>query len=177
MRHSRTTVPALAAIAMCLAGGTSAQATVLDHGRFSEESSFGPEVITDLPCLEGTAFVGTGSEVVRGQFVERSNGFHVSFREKHEATLVPLDGQGPTYVEQGNTDHGAFSDRSLTGNGLVTMTHVNNDNFVGYEDGKLVGSARIRVHEVEHFVVIDSDGDGQPEDVKVEFTINRVSCP
>jgi hypothetical protein len=176
MRGFTKAAAAVAAVGMC-GTATAAQATVLDHGRFSSDESVGPMLISDLPCLEGKEFMLTGTESISGQFVERANGFHVSFHEKHTGTAVPVDGQGPTYVERGNADHTAFTDRSLVGNGQVTLTHVNNDNFFGFEDGKLVASATIRIHELEHFVAVDTDGDGQPDTVKVDFAIDNVSCP
>jgi hypothetical protein len=41
----------------------------------------------------------------------------------------------------------------------------------------VVGSQIIRVHELEHFVGVDTDGDGAPDDVKVEFSRPVLSCP
>ena len=163
-------------LAMGAACATPAYAAVVDHGTFTSEEHFPPMTITDLPCLEGKEFVGTGAEFIRGSFVDAGDaGFHFRQIEKHESTLVPVDGQGPTYVESGNTDISVFNTRSASG--VFTFTHVNNDNFVAYENGKVVGSQMIRIHELEHIVTTDVDGDGEPDSVKVEISKNTLSCP
>jgi hypothetical protein len=162
-------------LAMGAASATPAYAAVVDHGTFTSEEHF-PPTITDLPCLEGKEFVGTGAEFIRGSFVDAGDaGTHFRQIEKHESTLVPVDGQGPTYVESGNTDISVFNTRSASG--VFTFTHVNNDNFVAYENGKVVGSQMIRIHELEHIVSTDVDGDGEPDSVKVEFSKETLSCP
>jgi hypothetical protein len=164
------------AVAMAVAFATPAYATVVDHGSFTSEEHFGPMVINDLPCLEGKEFVATGAEFIRGNFVDAGDaGFHFFQIEKHEGTAVPADGQGPTYVESGNTDVNVFNTRTVSG--VFTLTHVINDSFVAFEDGKLVGGATIRIHVVEHVVGTDTDGDGVPDSVKVEFSKPKISCP
>jgi hypothetical protein len=164
------------AVAMAVAWATPAYATVVDHGSFTSEEHFGPMVINDLPCLEGKEFVATGAEFIRGNFVDAGDaGFHFFQIEKHEGTAVPADGQGPTYVESGNTDVNVFNTRTVSG--VFTLTHVINDSFVAFEDGKLVGGATIRIHVVEHVVGTDTDGDGVPDSVKVEFSKPKISCP
>jgi hypothetical protein len=164
------------AVAMAVAFATPAYATVVDHGSFTSEEHFGPMVITDLPCLEGKEFVATGAEFIRGNFVDAGDaGFHFFQIEKHEGTAVPADGQGPTYIERGNTDVAVFNTRTVSG--VFTFTHVINDSFVAFEDGKLVGGATIRIHVVEHVVGTDTDGDGVPDSVKVEFSKPKISCP
>jgi hypothetical protein len=163
-------------LAMGAACATPAYAAVVDHGTFTSEEHFSPMTINDLPCLEGKEFVETGAEFIRGSFVDAGDaGFHFRQIEKHEGTLVPVDGQGPTYVESGNTDVFVFNTRSASG--VFTVTHVNNDNFVAYENGKVVGSQMIRIHELEHVVTTDVDGDGEPDSVKVEISKNTLSCP
>jgi hypothetical protein len=98
------------AVAMAVAFATPAYATVVDHGTFTSEEHFGPIVINDLPCLEGKEFVLTDAEFIRGNFVDAGDaGFHFFQIEKHEATLVPVDGQGPTYVERGTADVAVFT--------------------------------------------------------------------
>ncbi|HSD80840.1 MAG TPA: hypothetical protein VLB47_09265, partial [Solirubrobacteraceae bacterium] len=92
-------------------------------------------------------------------------------------TLVPVDGQGPTYVESGNVDKVTFTARAVAAGETIVRTSINNDRFLGYVDGKLVASATIRIHQIEHFVGIDTDGDGQPDLYKVSVTRNDVSCP
>lgn len=155
---------------------TAADAAVVDHGTFTSFQEFAPHLETDLPCLQGTAFIATGTESVRGNFVDAgAAGFHYFQIEKHTATLVPVDGQGPTYVESGNTDKFAFNTRASSG--VFTFTHVNTDSFVAYQDGRRVGQATIRIHELEHFVMRDTDGDGQPDSVTVEFSKPRFTCP
>src|SRR5829696_8638535 len=127
------------AVAMAVAFATPAYATVVDHGTFASEEHFGPIVINDLPCLEGKEFVLTGAEFIRGNFVDAGDaGFHFFQIEKHEATLVPVDGQGPTYVERGNTDISVFNTRTVSG--VFTFTHLNNDSLVAFEDGKVVSA-------------------------------------
>jgi hypothetical protein len=44
-------------------------------------------------------------------------------------------------------------------------------------DGKLVSSATIRIHEVTHFVGLDTNMDNVPDVFKVSVTIDKVSCP
>jgi hypothetical protein len=95
--------------------------------------------------------------------------------EKHEGTAVPVDGQGPTYVESGNTGAAVFNTRTVSG--VFTFTSVGNDNFIAYEDGKVVSAQTIRIHELEHITATDTDGDGVPDSVKVEFSKPTFSCP
>jgi hypothetical protein len=173
MRRRTTLVLGLVIGAACAAP---AHAIVVDHGTFSTEEHFGPMVISDLPCLEGKEFSLTGAEFIRGSFVDAGDaGFHFRQIEKHEGTAVPVDGQGPTYVERGTADVSVFNTR--TASGVFTFTHVNNDNFVAFQDGKVVSAQTIRIHEVEHLVGTDTDGDGVPDSVKVEFSKATVSCP
>jgi hypothetical protein len=164
------------AVAMAVAWATPAYATVVDHGTFTSEEHFGPMVVTDMPCLEGKEFIATGAEFIRGNFVDAGDaGFHFFFMEKHEGTAVPVDGQGPTYVESGNTGAAVFNTRTVSG--VFTFTSLNNDNFIAYEDGKVVSAQTIRIHELEHITATDTDGDGVPDSVKVEFSKPTFSCP
>jgi hypothetical protein len=162
--------------AMTGAFAAPASATVVDHGHFVIEEQFPERVITDLPCLEGKEFLATGSAIFRGTVVDAGDeGFHFSQIEKFEGTLVPVDGQGPTYVESGSAQVISFNTR--TASGVFTFTNVNNDNFIAFEDGKVVGAETIRIHELYHFVATDTDGDGEPDIVRVEFSQNEISCP
>jgi hypothetical protein len=163
----------VSAIALAVASATPAYAAVVDHGSFTSEEHFGPMVITDLPCLEGKEFLATGGEVLRGNFVDA--GFHYFQIEKFEATLVPVDGQGPTYVESGSADVNVFNTRTVSG--VFTFTRMNTDNFIAYEDGKVVSAQTIRIHELDHLTATDTDGDGVPDSVKVEFSKPTFSCP
>jgi hypothetical protein len=164
------------AVALVVASAAPAYATVVDQGTFTSEEHFGPMVITDMPCLEGKEFIATGAEFIRGNFVDAGDaGFHFFQIEKHEGTAVPVDGQGPTYMESGNTDVAVFNTRTVSG--VFTFTHVINDSFVAFEDGRRVGGATIRIHVVEHVVGTDTDDDGVPDSVKVEFSKPRLSCP
>jgi hypothetical protein len=81
------------------------------------------------------------------------------------------------YVESGNVDHTSFTARRVSTDFNLVQTHVNNDRFLGYGDGSLVASATIRIHEVEHFVGVDVNGDNLPDVFKVSVTIDRGSCP
>jgi len=155
----------------------SRQAAVVDRGTFTSLEEFPDTVISDLPCLEGTDFFVSGaSEFKRGSFVAFSDGsFHFNQYETHEAVLVPVSGAGPTYIESGNTDITSFNAHMTSG--VITFTSLNNDNFLAIEDGHVVGSQMIRVHELEHFVGVDTDGDGAPDDVKVEFSRPVFRCP
>jgi hypothetical protein len=164
------------AVGIVVTCATPAYATVVDHGTFTSEEHFGPMVITDMPCLEGKEFIATGAEFIRGNFVDAGNaGFHFFQNEKHEGTAVPVDGQGPTYVESGAVDISVFNTR--TASGVFTFTRMNTDNFVAYQDGKVVSAQTIRIHELEHITATDTDGDGVPDIVKVEFSKPRFSCP
>jgi hypothetical protein len=117
------------AAAMAVAFATPAYATVVDHGSFTSEEHFGPMVIPDMPCLEGKEFIATGAEFIRGNFVDAGEaGFHFFQNEKHEGTAVPVDGQGPTYVESGAVDISVFNTRTVSG--VFTFTRMNTDNFI-----------------------------------------------
>ena len=166
------------AVAMATAGvfAAPASAVVVDHGHFVNEETFGPEVINDLPCLAGKDFVLTGLAIFRGNIVDfGDDGFHFSQIEKFEATLVPVGGQGPTYVESGSAEVTAFNGHLASG--VFTFTNVNNDNFIAYEDGKVVSAETIRIHELFHIVGTDTDRDGDPDIIRVEFEKAAFSCP
>jgi hypothetical protein len=164
------------AVAMAVAFATPAYATVVDHGSFTSEEHFGPMVVTDMPCLEGKRFIATGAEFIRGHFVDAGDaGFHFFQNEKHEGTAVPVDGQGPTYVESGAVDISVFNTRTVSG--VFTFTRMNTDSFIAYQDGKVVSAQTIRIHELDHIVGTDTDGDGIPDSVKVEFSKPKFSCP
>jgi hypothetical protein len=172
----RRLATAIVACSICLTASPSADATVLDQGRFSSFEVF-PESVTDLPCLEGTEFLGTGTEAISGHFVDSSEGFHFEQIEKHTARLVPV-GDGFTYVEQGNVDKVVFSGPPLGGGGVINFTRVNNDAFVAIDDdGHIVARASIRIHELERFTGIDTDGDGSADRVTVDLSRSRFSCP
>lgn len=160
---------------VCLGLSSSAQATVLDQGSFSRFEVL-PEIITDLPCLDGSEFVANGTEAVRGHFVDSAEGFHFEQTEKHTGEFVPVGG-GPTYVEQGNVEKIVVNRPPLGGGGVINFTLVNNDAFVVIEDGHIVAQATIRVHELERFTGVDTDGDGFADRVMVDFYKPRLSCP
>jgi len=90
-------VPLTAAVVACILGTPAASASPPDVGHFSGVVPLSPEVITDLPCLEGTQFLYTATVSSRGTFVNSEGFFHFSGTEKFSATLAPVDGQGPTY--------------------------------------------------------------------------------
>jgi hypothetical protein len=161
---------------ICLAASSSAEATVLDQGSFSRFEVFPEQIVTDMPCLEGTEFLGTGTEAVRGHFVNTAQGSHFEQTEKHTARLVPV-GDGVTYIEKSNVESIVFNGPPLGGDGVINFTLVNNDAFVAIEDGHIIGEATIRIHELERFTGIDTDGDGLADRVKVDFSNVRLSCP
>jgi hypothetical protein len=146
-------------------------------GHFSGVTPLGPDVITDLPCLDGKAFTFTGAVSSRGTFLNDVDFFHFTGIEQFSATLVPVDGQGPTYVEGGNTQHVDFTARAVPAGVEIVTSDINNDQFIGYVDGRRVASATIRIRERTHLVGVDSDGDGQIDQFKSSVTIDRVSCP
>lgn len=173
----RGLVTTIVASSLCLAASPSADATVLDQGSFSRFEVFPETVITDLPCLEGTEFLATGTEAVRGHFVDSAEGFHFEQTEKHTGRLVPV-GDGLTYVEQGNVEKIVFNGPPLGGGGVINFTLVNNDAFVAVdEDGHIVAQESIRIHELERFTGIDTDGDGLANRVTVDISETRLSCP
>ena len=167
---------AIVVSSVCLAVSSSAGATVLDRGSFSRFEVFPETIVTDLPCLEGTEFLLTGTEAVRGHFVDSAQGFHFEQTEKHTSRLVPV-GDGLTYVEQGNAVAIVFNGPPLGGDGVINFTLVNNDTFVAIDDGRIVEGATIRIHELERFTGVDTDGDGFADRVRVDFSKARLSCP
>lgn len=177
MRTTLKAVSVTVALVACLMAGSAAGATAPEVGHFSGVDQLGPAVITDLPCLEGKEFIFTGSEAFRGTFVNSEGFFHFSGIQQFSATIVPVDGQGPTYVERGSVERIDFTARAVSAGVELVQTHVNNDRFVGYVDGKLVASATIRIHELEHFVGLDTNGDGVPDLFKVSVTTFDLSCP
>jgi hypothetical protein len=166
-----------AVVVACLLGGPAASASSPEVGHFSGQETFGPQVITDLPCLEGKEFTATGGVSFRGTFVNSDGFFHFSGTNRFFATLVPVDGQGPTYVEGGNVEKNNFTARAVPAGVQINQTNIINDQFLGYEDGKLVTTATVRVHEVHHFVGVDTNGDDIPDEFKVSVNIDDVSCP
>ena len=160
---------------VCLGLGSSAHATVADQGSFSRFEVLS-EMITDLPCLDGSEFVANGTKAVRGHFVDSAEGFHFEQSETHTGEFVPV-GDGLTYVEQGNVEKIVFNGPPLGGGGVVNFTLVNNDAFVVIEDGHIVAQATIRIHELERFTGVDTDGDGLADRVNVDFYNARLSCP
>jgi hypothetical protein len=169
------TAPVIAAAA-ALFGGATAVASPPDVVHFDGTETFDPQ-IADLPCLEGSRFLVTGGESFHGTIVADGGSLHVSKIEKFFATAVPVDGQGPTYVEAPNVNKTTFTLREGAAGDRIVETNVDNDRFIGYLDGAPVTSATIRIHQVEHVVGVDPDGDGQPGTVKVSVSINDFSCP
>ena len=47
----------------------------------------------------------------------------------------------------------------------------------GKRGNNTVSAQTIRIHELEHIVATDTDGDGVPDSVKVEFSKAKFSCP
>jgi hypothetical protein len=138
---------------------------------------FPPRIATDIPCLEGSQFLVTGGESFRSTLLISDGFAHVTSSEKSFATAVPVDGQGPTYVEAPNAADTIFTLRASAPGDETVFTTVNNDRFIGYLNGQPVGSATIRVHQIEHFVALDTDGDGVPDSFKVSVSISDFSCP
>jgi hypothetical protein len=167
---------ALIASSACLAIAAPAGATVTDQGTFTRFTVFPETIISDLPCLEGTEFLATGTEAIRGHFVDSVEGFHFEQTEKHTGELIPV-GDGLTYVERGNVEQIVFNGPPLGGGGVINFTLINNDSFVVIEDGHIVGQATIRIHERERFTGIDTDGDGLADRVIVDVSGARLTCP
>ena len=165
---------AIVALVVWLAGATAASASTPSILHFSTVDQLGPEVAADLPCLEGKEFTLTGSVSIRATDVVAEDFFHFSVIQRFSVTLVPVDAQGPTYVESGNVDHISSTGRL---DKAFVDTHVISDRFLGYVDGKLVASATLRIHELQHIVAVDTDGDFIPDVFKVSVSIGDVSCP
>ena len=173
-RRLLKTAPVIAAAA--LYGASTAVASPPDVVLFDGTQTFDPQ-IGDLPCLEGTQFLITSGESFHGTIVADDSSLHFTNVEKFFATAVPADGQGPTYVEAPNVNKTTFTLRKSGAGDQIVETNVNNDRFIGYLHGTRVTSATIRIHQVEHVVGLDTDGDGQPDTVKVSVSINDFSCP
>ena len=165
-----------AALVACLGLGPTAGAALPEIVHYKGEESFGPEVIADLPCLEGTEFTLTGGVRFSGTFVGSDDSVNWHLTRRFFGRLVPLTGEGPTYVESGSVEQFNVSFRAASAGTTIVQTRVNNDRFLGYLDGKLVASATVRIHEVEHFVGLDTDGDDIPDEFKVSVVIDDVSC-
>jgi hypothetical protein len=175
MRPMLKTAPVVAAVASPM-GASAAAASPPEIRHFDGTMEF-PPVVSDLPCLEGQQFLVSGGQSFHGTFVADNGFLHVTNIEKFFATAVPVDGQGPTYVEAPNVNKTTFTTRAVSARDEIVSTNVNNDRFLGYVDGQRVTSATIRIHQVEHFVALDTDGDGEPDAFKVSVTINDFSCP
>jgi hypothetical protein len=74
MRTTLKAVSVTIALVVCLMAGSAAGAATPEVGHFSGENHFAPQVITDLPCLEGKEFVATGSVVFRSRPRPRRTG-------------------------------------------------------------------------------------------------------
>jgi hypothetical protein len=158
------------------AASSPAGATVTDQGTFTSFEVFPETIVSDMLCLEGTEFLSTGTEAIRGHFVDSAEGFHFEQTEKHTGQLVPV-GDGLTYTERGNVEQIVFNGPPLGGGGVINFTLVNNDSFVAIEDGHNVAQATIRVQERERFTGIDTDGDGLADRVMVDVASVRLTCP
>jgi hypothetical protein len=109
--------------------------------------------------------------------VDSAEGFHFEQTEKHTGQLLPV-GDGLTYVEQGNVEKIVFNGPPLGGGGVINFTLVNNDAFIAIDaDGDVVAQESIRIHELERFTGIDTDGDGSADRVTVDISRHRLSCP
>src|SRR4029079_10096256 len=87
----RRRAPAVA-VFVCLLAATAAAASPPEVDHFDGSITFEPQVITDLPCLEGTQFLLNGSQPFHGTSVARSDGsFHVTFSQEFFSTLTPVD--------------------------------------------------------------------------------------
>ena len=164
--------------AAALFGASAAGASPPEVGHFDGSQVFEPHVAADMPCLEGKEFVTSGGSTFRGTFVSDEDGFfHVTVIEKFFGTAIPVDGQGPTYVEAPNVNKVNFTVRIGEAGDRIVRTNLNNDRFIGYLDGERITSATIRIHEVEHVVGVDTDGDGEPDALQVSVNISKFSCP
>ncbi|HET9646765.1 MAG TPA: hypothetical protein VFP34_00850 [Microlunatus sp.] len=54
---------------------------------------------------------------------------------------------------------------------------MDNASFIGYEVGKVVSAARIRVQAIFRIVATDTDADGVPDIIRVELEKTDFSCP
>ena len=170
-------VPVLVAVSCALGVPAATAASPPEVGHFSGSVTFDPQVVTDLPCFEGKAYSVTGGESFRGTFVAKDDAFTVTNQEKFFGTAVPVDGQGPTYVEAPNVNKTNFTTRTVSSGDEIVFNNVNNDRFIGYLDGVRVSSATIRIHQLVHYVGLDTDGDGAVDSFKVSVTIDHISCP
>ena len=175
LRTPLSVISAIVVLSACCGLSPSAHAAAADQGSFSRFEVL-PEIITDLPCLDGSEFVATGTETVRGHFVDSAEGFHFEQTEKHTGQFVPVS-DGLTYVERGNVEKIVVNRPPLGGGGVINFTLVNNDAFVVIEDGHIVAQATIRIHELERFTGVDTDGDGFADRVRVDISRVRLSCP
>ena len=153
-----------------------ASASVVENSHYVIEEQFPETIRTDIPCLLGNELRATGSVIIRGTFVDAGEeGFHFSQIEKWENTFVPVDGLGPTYVENGSSTHICANARMASG--VVSFTRVDNAGLIAFEGGKVVSAKTIRVHEIFRIVATDTDADGVPDIIRVEFEKADFSCP
>jgi hypothetical protein len=172
-----TAVKALITCAVALAVTASAAAEPASRETFSEVETIGPETITDLPCFEGREFTLSGT-IRTDSRITRNSGQAFSFAatETFNMTLVPTDGLGPTYVEDG-VERTSFTANEH--NTVFNLTVPFQDTFVAYDaDGNRLPGQTIRIQGVSRLLVEykDTNPDAGSR-TKVDFERVRLDCP
>src|SRR4051794_27156463 len=100
MRRQLRALAAIGALAVA-AAVPAAHAAPATHETFTDVEPVGPITITDLPCFEGREFTLTGTVATVSRTTRAGSTFHFDMTETFDSRLVPVDGQGPIYVEHG----------------------------------------------------------------------------
>jgi hypothetical protein len=175
--RSRKNAIAIAGVVAALGCAPAALGAGSLHDSGSDLQVIAPQVISDLPCFEGTDYVLTGTVLSSWRSsVQNANGtFHYDLTEVFDSKLVPVNGDGTTWVEHG-TERTSFN--SSETNTVFNLTVPMHDTFVGYDsDGNRIAGNGIRVQGVTRLMQEDKDGVPPASRTKVDFTREKLSCP
>src|SRR4051812_49904400 len=108
--RSRTNGIVIACAVAALAFAPAAVGAGSLHDSGSDLELVGPEVVSDLPCFEGTDYVLTGTVQSSWRITRQdaNETFHYALTETFDSMLVPVDGDGTTWIEHG-TERTSFN--------------------------------------------------------------------